>query len=86
MKQIQLEPYVPKQIETVVARKEGCGDLPYHQADEGRITYWKCKSILGRLLFLFNGKIELKMEIYGIEDSDRMPPVALCINSPESDF
>lgn len=50
MKQICLEPYKPKNIETTMASGTSCGvgDIYYHQDGGVRITYWKCKSIWGR--------------------------------------
>lgn len=78
MKQIQLTPYKPKHIETTIAGGAGCGDIYYHQDGGVKITYWKCKSWLGRLLFLLNGKLELK------QITNRLCPQAICINNPES--
>lgn len=80
MKQICLEPYKPKNIETTMASGTSCGvgDIYYHQDGGVRITYWKCKSIWGRIMFLLRGKIELK------QICDCMVPQAICINNPES--
>ncbi len=78
IKQIQLTPYKPKNIETTMAGGETYGDIYYHQNGGVKITYWKCKSFFGRLLFLFNGKIELK------QICTKLFPQAICINNPES--
>jgi hypothetical protein len=80
MKQIQLDPYKPKHIECKVAGGPGRFlPLPYCQFGGERITYWKCRSLIGRLLFLWHGRVELKQLTTQLQ-----LPTAVCINKTET--
>lgn len=74
MNLINLEPIEKKKHNTIY-KGSGCGDLPVHKDGGVNHTWWKCKSIKARIIFLFCGEIHLQ------QISDKVVPTAIGIDT-----